>query len=178
MQAFATDESGFSVALRLGDGTPVRWRYVKPGDRAAFSAGFEKLSERSRYLRFQQPVDDLPEGLWAWLFDSIDQRSHIALVLYAGDAPIALCRLIRLPNDWHTADVAVTVADDWQGRGAGGLLLEEALRVAGDVRSIDTQVLLSNIAAIRMLQSVGELRLDCVQGHCRARVDVVVGAAA
>jgi hypothetical protein len=39
-------------------------------------------------------------------------------------------------------------------------------------------VLLSNIAAIRMLQSVGELRLDCVQGHCRARVDVVVGAAA
>ena len=178
MQQLARQEPERSHKLRLRDGTPVWWRYVTPADRAAFSAGFAKLSGHSRYLRFQQQVDDLPDAVWNSLFDSIDQRSHIALVLYADASPIAVCRLIRLAEDWHTADVAVTVADDWQGRGAGGLLLHEALRVAGDIRTIDTQVLLSNIAAIRMLQSVGDLRMDCVQGHCRARVEIVAGAAA
>ncbi len=164
--------------LKLPDATPVWWRHITPDDRETFAAGLVKLSEHSRYLRFGQHVDKLSDVQWHALFDTIDQRSHIALVLYAAGSPIAVCHVIRYAEDWHTADVAVTVADDWQGRGAGSLLLHEALRIAGDVHRIDTQVLLSNVAAIQMLQSVGDLQLDCVQGHCRARVNLVAGAAA
>ena len=172
MEGHELQRDGRVGELRLRDGAPVWWRYTNPSDRAAFEAGFAKLSKQSRFLRFGQDVDELPDAWWKHLVEEVDQHSHISLVLYAGDTPIAVCHLIRSADDWHTADVAVTVADDWQGRGAGGLLLREALRVAGDVRRIDTQVLLANTAAVQLLESVGELQLECVQGHCRAIVDV------
>ncbi len=178
MRLLAVRRAQAPGSLRLRDGAAVRWRFVTPADRAVFAAAFANLSEHSLYLRFQQPVDGVPDEVWEQLYDTIDQRTHIALVLYAGESPIAVCRLIRLADDWHTADVAVTVTDEWQGRGAGSVLLRETLRIAGDIRHIDTQVLLSNVAAVQMLQSVGDLQLDCVQGHCRARVDLVTGAAA
>ncbi|HEU5265727.1 MAG TPA: GNAT family N-acetyltransferase [Jatrophihabitans sp.] len=158
--------------LMLRDGTPVWWRFVEPADRAEFEAGFEQLSDRSRYRRFHQHVTELPEQLWDRLVDQANQHSNIAVLLYAGEHPIAVAHVFRSATDRHTADVAVTVSDDWQGRGAGSLLLREALTVASDVRRIDTQVLLSNTPAVRMLESFGDVEFECVQGHCRAVVQI------
>jgi L-amino acid N-acyltransferase YncA len=79
-------------------------------------------------------------------------------------------RLRRFPSDPSVADLAVTVADDWHGRGAGTVLAQELLARAGSVREIQTVVGQDNPASLRMLARLGRLRSDCVSGSC----DVVV----
>ena len=104
------------------------------------------------------------------LLDSVDQRSHVAVVLYAEGQPIGVGRLRRYPSDSKVADLAVTVADDWQGQGAGTVLAREVLARAGGVREIHTVVSEDNPASLRMLARLGEMRSDCADGTC----DVVV----
>jgi RimJ/RimL family protein N-acetyltransferase len=112
------------------------------------------------------------------LLDTVDQRSHVALVLYAGDQPIGVGRLRRFSSDPEVADLAVTVADDWQGRGAGSVLARELLGRAGDVREIRTVVGQDNPASLRMLARLGRLRSDCANGSCDVVVQVARPAAA
>ena len=122
----------FSGAGRLPDGTPVRVRPLVAGDRGPLLAGFAALSPRSRRSRFLRDVSDAQfERMLPVLLDTVDQQSHVALLLYAGGRPIGVGRLRRFLADPGAADLAVTVADDWQGRGAGSILAGELLARAG-----------------------------------------------
>ena len=47
------------VRLTLPDGTPMLARPIRPDDAPRFVAGYEKLSERSRRLRFFGQVSSL-----------------------------------------------------------------------------------------------------------------------
>ena len=104
------------------------------------------------------------------LLESVDQRSHVALVLDTEDQPIGVGRLRRSATDASVADLAVTVLDDWQGRGAGTVLAREVLARADGIREIHTVVTEDNLASLRTLARLGELRADCADGSC----DVVV----
>jgi acetyltransferase len=170
---------GLQHQLLLRDGTPVTWRYVLPSDRASFEAGLaDHLSARSRQQRFHSPAVQLPPAVWDNLVDRVDQDAHIALVMHAGTEGVAVAHVLRQPGRWWVADVAVTVADRWQGRGAGSLLLREAIAVAGDIETIDTLVMADNEAALRMLGSLGPVTVDCADGQCRVQVDLTVARAA
>ena len=72
--------------------------------------------------------------------DSVDQQAHIALLLHAAGRPIGVGRLRRYAADLNLAHLAVTVADDRHGRGAGALLAREVLARASGVREIHTVV--------------------------------------
>ena len=110
----------FSGAGRLRDGTPVRFRPLVAEDRDLLLAGFTALSGRSRRSRFLRGVSDAQfERMLPVLLDTVDQQSHVALLLYADDRPVGVGRFRRFPSDPSVADLAVTVADDWHGRGAG-----------------------------------------------------------
>jgi len=140
-------------------------------DRALLVAGFSALSRRSRRARFLQGVSDAQFArMLPILLDTVDQRAHVALVLYAAGRPIGVGRLRRFAADPTVADLAVTVADEWQGRGAGSVLAREVLARAGNLRQIRTVVSAENPASLRMLARLGELRSDCANGSC----DVVV----
>lgn len=57
-----------------------------------------------------------------YLVDDVDGDHHVALVLLviADDGTelrVGLARIIRYADDPTAADLAVTVVDDWQGRG-------------------------------------------------------------
>ena len=161
----------FSQAGRLRDGTPVRIRPLVAEDRDLLLAGFAALSSRSRRSRFLRGVSDAQfEQMLPVLLETVDQQSHVALVLHADDQPIGVGRLRRFPSDSSVADLAVTVADDWHGRGARVMLAREVLARAGTVREIQTVVSEDNPASLRMLARLGELQSDCVNGTC----DVVV----
>lgn len=155
----------------LRDGTPVRVRPLVAEDRPLLLAGFRALSLRSRRARFLYGVSDTQFArMLPILLDTVDQRAHLALVLYADGQPIGVGRLRRFTADPAAADLAVTIADDWQGRGAGSVLARELLARAGDLREIRTVVSADNTASLRMLARLGELRSDCANGDC----DVVV----
>lgn len=158
-------------AGELRDGTAVRVRPLVAQDRALLVAGFIALSHRSRRARFLRGVSDAQFArMLPVLLDTVDQQSHVALVLYADGRPIGVGRLRRFSSDPGVADLAVTVADDWQGRGAGSVLAREVLVRARDVREIQTVISEDNPASLRLLSRLGELRTDCAHGAC----DVVV----
>jgi len=169
----------FSGAGRLPDGTPVRIRPLMAGDRGLLFAGFAALSPRSRRSRFLREVSDAQlERMLSVLLDTVDQQSHIALLLYADDRPIAVGRLRSFTSDPAVADLAVTVADDWQGRGVGSVLARELLARAEGVREIQTVVSRGNAASLGMLARLGQMRSDCVNGTCDVVIDVSRSSAA
>ena len=114
---------GAPVALR--DGSHVRIRQGHSSDKELLLRGFERLSPESRYRRFLAPMPELTEEMVRHLteIDHHDHEAMIALDEQAGEG-VGVARYVRDPQRPELAEVAVTVIDDWQGRGLGTLLLE------------------------------------------------------
>jgi RimJ/RimL family protein N-acetyltransferase len=150
--------------LLLRDGTPAMIWTLSPNDGQGLQENFKGLSQESRYNRFLSSVASLSDGMLRRLVDDVDGQDHQALLLVAfpGEEPevaVGVGRLVRYQDDPETADVAVTVKDDWQGRGVATALLHELIagRPAG-VHKLLTFVAASNTASLRMLERLGELQ--------------------
>jgi RimJ/RimL family protein N-acetyltransferase len=98
------------------------------------------------------------------LVDDIDGVDHIALllVLEPDEGPesiIGVARVIRYQDEPTSADVAVTVRDEWHGRGAATALLAALMRQrpAGVTRLL-TVVAAENAAVLAMLLRLGPCR--------------------
>jgi GNAT superfamily N-acetyltransferase len=133
--------------VTLRDGSKVILRPAVSADRELLVKGFERLSPESRYRRFFAPMKEMSPPLLDYL-TSVDYRDHFAwAALSAEPGPegrpmgVGVGRYVRL-EDPEAAEMAVTVVDDWQGRGLGRVLLDalvfEALengitRLEGDV---------------------------------------------
>ena len=93
-----------------------------PTDAEALREGFRRLSPDSRRHRFLTPLDELDDSMIAQLVDSVDGVHHIALVLIVlppegQEGPVGVAHLLQDPGNPATADIAITVADDWQAAG-------------------------------------------------------------
>ena len=129
-------------------------------------AEFETLSPESQRRRFLAPVRHLSDAMLDHLVDDVDGVDHIALVLCAETSPdvydpVALARMVRYADVTDAADLAVTVKDEWQGRGVATVLLEVLMRrrPAG-VDRIVTEVLQDNPASLGMLRRLGAVSLE------------------
>lgn len=118
------------VEVRLRDGSAIVVRPIRADDKAALAAGFASLSEQSRYQRFMTAINELSASELRYLTE-VDHHDHEALIAFASGAgePAGVARFVRL-EDAVSAEAAVTVVDDWQGRGVGtalcGLLADRA----------------------------------------------------
>lgn len=134
------------VSGETGDGIKFTIRPIRASDAAALEAAFELMSPRSRYLRFFSVRDRLGPDLVKQLTD-IDHDDHRAWVVFEpnDDAAsgtdqdpeqpgvgVAIARLIAVPGEPGVAEAALVVADAFQGRGFGRLLLELLIGTARD----------------------------------------------
>lgn len=102
-------------------------RPLRNGDGETVQAVFDGLGPESRRRRFGGAKNVLlPADLDA--LARVDARHHV-LVAWSGDRPVGLARLVRHGD---VAEIAFEVADDFQRRGVGSLLIE---RLAGDARA-------------------------------------------
>ncbi len=152
--------------VTLRDGTDAFVVPLERTDRAALVAEFETLSPESQRRRFLAPVRHLSDAMLDHLVDDVDGVDHIALVLCAETSPdvydpVALARMVRYADVTDAADLAVTVKDEWQGRGVATVLLEVLMRrrPAG-VDRIVTEVLQDNPASLAMLRRLGAVSLE------------------
>jgi RimJ/RimL family protein N-acetyltransferase len=158
-----------STTTRLRDGSSVEIRPIEPGDRELLRAGFERLSDRSRYLRFQAPVTELSDEQLSYLTD-VDHHDHEALVALDADTGegVGVARFVRVGD--AVAECAVVVADDWQNRGVATELLDRLAERALEegVERFTALVLAENPDAIRLLKRLG----DTVQQSVGAQVEL------
>lgn len=151
-----------------------------PTDAAALRQGFTELSPESRRARFLVPLNDLDPAMLRRLVADVDQEAHVALVLVAlpfdGDEePVGVGRLVQYGDDPTTAELAVTVADDWQGKGVGSVLAAALVAVRpAQVTTLVTEVAVGNNASLAMLRRLGPTRTRLVHpGVFEVAVDLV-----
>lgn len=146
--------------VRLGDGATILIRQVEPEDAAQLKIGFEHLGAVSRYRRFLTPVDDLSPRQLSYL-THVDHVSHeaIAALDSVTGAGIGIARYVRDPDDPHQAEVAIVVADAWQGRGVGTALMERlaARARAAGVERITARMLVGNNAARAVIARAADI---------------------
>ncbi len=145
-------------------------RALRSSDEHALRAAFRLLSPQSRYQRFLAHVSELNDEMWRYLCQ-IDGAMHVAVAALSDDdhAIVGIARFIRRTADPSTAEIAVTVADLWQRRGVGTLLIELLSELAWErrVSAFVAHALADNVAIRRLLRRAGsavELRegTECV----------------
>jgi acetyl coenzyme A synthetase (ADP forming)-like protein len=141
----------------LRDGSTVRVRPVRPGDAPAVHEFLDGLSERSRWLRFFSGFPDLDQAVrWATEVD-YDRRYGLVVVVGAEGTVVAHAGYEREEGRPDRAEIAFAVADAFQGRGLGTILLGHLAEVAAaaGVTVFGAQVLPENHQMIQVFRDSG-----------------------
>lgn len=162
-RAFSLDHVEHAV---LADGTRVRLRLVRPGDKDVLRAGFDRWSAASRYSRFLTPKASLTDAELRYLCE-VDNENHVAIGAVRDDtAPdepevgLGIARFIRLPDRPDAAEAAVAVADEAQRKGLGELLLRRLVAAAHErgIERFRFEVLGTNAGMAALLAKIAPER--------------------
>jgi acetyltransferase len=145
--------------VALPDGTPVHVRPIRPEDAALERAFVHGLSDETRYYRFFYRLNDLTPQMLA-RFTQVDYDRELALVALTDVATtpafVGVARYIA-NADQTSAEFAIVVADAWQRRGVGRVLMR-GLIVCAKRRGFETlrgTVLRENEPMIAFVRSLG-----------------------
>lgn len=96
--------------VTLADGAQILIRAIERDDARQLNAGFEHLSEVSRYRRFLTSIDHLSKRQLAFLTD-VDHEVHEALVAIdaVNGEVVGVARFVGGPEDLKHVEVAVVV---------------------------------------------------------------------
>jgi len=164
------------VTERLSDGARVLIRPIRPDDKGMLADGLRRLSPQSAQRRFLTPKRSFSRAELRYLTE-VDGLDHVALVAEYPSAParrlIAVGRFVRLQDDPRAAEVAVTVADEWQGRGLGSVLGKHLAHSARnrDIRRFTATMASDNVPAHRLMAKLTE---HLEQHHVGGGVDELV----
>lgn len=141
------------------DGERVTIRTMLPSDRDIEQQFIRELSPLSRYYRFHSALRELTP----YMLDRFthvnypDEMAIIATVPEAnGEREIGVARYARAPGADH-AEIAVVVADAWQGRGIGSRLLVVLRSLARDagIRHLEASILSGNKRMLTLAKTLG-----------------------
>lgn len=173
---------GIVVHSRLNDGTRVSLRCITPADEARIRDGVAKLSAESRYLRFFSPAAELPSDVVQRLAD-VDGHDHIgwgAICTDCDDYPaIGAVHAVRYAEGGYAGEYSIAVLDAFHGKGLARMLTAALLIqcLAEDMLVLDIHMLSENVAARRLVKSLGAVWKSEGGGVAEYRLDVAAGIA-
>lgn len=131
----------------LPDGAEVLIRPIRADDKRLLEEGLGRLSDESVQRRFLSPKRSFTRTELRYLTE-VDGRNHVAFVVEDPTETerrlIAVARFVRLVGDPEAAEAAIVVADDWQGRRLGTLLVT---RLAAEARRVGIRRFTATMAA-------------------------------
>jgi acetyltransferase len=144
----------------MPDGITLTLRPIRPEDATIEQSFVRGLSDRSRYFRFMQAVQELtPEMLVR--FTQIDYDREMALIAVVetdagSEQQVAVARYTTRP-DGQGCEFAIVVADDWQRRGIGTHLMQSLMREAHSrgIRQMEGEVIAGNQHMLALLARLG-----------------------
>lgn len=152
-----TDNSFF---YPVKDNTYLCFKTLGKDDREKFVEGFSKLSQKSIYKRFfgflKKLTDEQIDG-----FLNTDKKDHIAWAAwdFVGDEifGVGVGRFKRSLTNPKEAEMALTVIDEYQGKGVGAVLLAILYYLAGksDTEILTGIILPDNVKLIRRFRELG-----------------------
>jgi acetyltransferase len=151
--------------VTLADGTALTIRPIRPEDARIEAEFVRNLSEESRYYRFMDTLRELSPQMLSH-FTHVDYDRHMAFIAVTGEGAreteIAVARYI-VSDDATSCEFAVVVADAWQRKGVGTLLMRTLIETARahGLRRMFGEVLAGNHKMLELMQRLGfQLKLD------------------
>lgn len=161
LKSLTTPDLPSAFHYTLDDGTPILLRPVQPQDAPRLKEGFRSLSRLARRRRFMPEDQTEIDEDQLRLLVSGDQINNVvwgaANIEKPEEPGIGIARYTRINGDSQAADVAIVIADDYQGRGAG-FVLQACLHVSAwnnGIRRFYYDVLSDNDRIIKHLKLMG-----------------------
>jgi len=139
----------------LRDGSTVRVRAMRPDDEEKLLTLLQSLSEESRWFRFFSPAKGSALAAEAHREATLDHA--FALVASSGAEERVVGHAFYAAIDENRAEVAFTIANDFQGRGLGTILLGQLAEVAASkgIQVFEAEVAASNHAMLHVFRESG-----------------------
>ena len=140
---------------QLRDGTDVQLRPVKPEDETLLHDLAAHMSPEDLRLRFFTPVRGISHAVAARL-TQIDYDREMALIAQYGAAALGIAHFFADP-DRLSAEYAIAVRSDWQGRGVGYVLMNRLIAIARQcgIGELVGEVLRENRPMLAMCRELG-----------------------
>jgi acetyl coenzyme A synthetase (ADP forming)-like protein len=151
----ATYPAHREATIVLRDGSTLTIRPVRAEDAADLGRFFSDLSLESRVFRFFAAVANADRSIQRMV--NVDYMSSYGLVAVAGAKPQIVGHAMYVVIGRRTAEMALAVADAYQGRGLGTILLgqlAEAAAAAG-IEMFEAVVRPENHRMLQMLRESG-----------------------
>lgn len=144
---------------QLSNGTNITIRPIRPEDADLEKDFVHRLSERTKYFRFMQSLQELtPEMIVR--FTQIDYDREIAFVAVSDDEnlpnELGVGRYMANP-DGHSVEFALVVSDDCQGLGIGTRIMKTLLQTAKNkgISFFEGEVLAINKPMLSLMKKLG-----------------------
>lgn len=152
------------------DGVSFRIRPIRPDDEDREQRFIIRLSPESRYRRLMNAMKELPREM-LHRFVHVDYEHDMAFIALTGEAPNEeIIGVARYAQDRYGPDCefAVAVADAWQARGVGSILMRLLFEYAHarGVHRLHGEVLADNAQMIDLAHWLGMKTTACPEDRC------------
>ena len=139
----------------LRDGSTVRIRVMRPSDEAGLFKLLSSLSEESRWLRFYCNQNSAAIAAEAHREANLDHA--FGLIACSGKDERVVGHAFYAAVTEHRAEVAFSIANDFQGRGLGSILLGQLAQVASanGIDIFEAEVVAANHRMLHVFRASG-----------------------
>ena len=142
---------------KLNDGTPLLVRPVRPEDEPLYPAFLQEVTPEDLRLRFFAPIKEFSHAFIA-RFTQIDYARAMAFVaIHEASGQILGVSRLHVMSHSGTAEYAILVRSNLQGRGLGWLLMQTLIDYARNegIGALRGEVLAENSSMLKMCAELG-----------------------